>query len=308
MRGAGLFIFASALTSIIACAAPSVSHPVPAPSVAVADPDFRLDPPEPRLPSDPLPGGALPKEPAPGVVQTRAEAPPKREAAFDDVLRLQKEVAARQPSSEDEKFRLALLQASAGNYEEAERLLSTLKSRGQKFAPYLDLYLRRQLGDHKEAGRLIAALDEEERSVTGFVIERAELVAQVRRFRAYTAAESDRVLPGSEIHLYVEPRNFNLQRSGERHTFHLRYEWKLIDDRGLEQAVPAWDNAKLEDREDRITTTGPVSEFYQSFHLPLPANLAMGRYRVRILVTDVHTGKSDRAFIPIYVSAVEKAR
>jgi hypothetical protein len=51
-----------------------------------------------------------------------------------------------------------------------------------------------------------------------------------------------------------------------------------------------------------------VAEFYQSFRLPLPANLAAGRYKVRVTVTDVVAGKSDRHDVPITVAAVERIR
>jgi len=315
MRGARLFILASTLSFGACSSLPPSSRPVEAqPSRAKADPGFRLDFPEAPPADDHLPGGGVPPEQVPppvkpaGVVQTAVELPPKKEPTLDDVLKLQKDLVARFPASDDEKLRLALLHASAGNLEEAERILSTVRSRANKLVPVVEFHLRRQLGDHKEAGKLLAQLNDEERLVTGFVVDRAELVSRVRRFRDYTPAENDRIAPGGDVHLYVEPRNFALQRAGDKHTFHLRYEWKLVDDRAQEQPVPAWDKATVEEREDRMTSNGPVAEFYQSFHLPLPANLATGHYRVKITVTDVVAGKSDRAYVPIYVMPVEKAR
>lgn len=292
MRGAGLFISAFTLAALAACGAPPAAPPArPAPEPAPAT----VQEPE-------------PKKPAPGVVATSAEVPPKRDPTAEDVLKLQKEIVARRPASDDEKLRLALLQASVGNLEEAERVLSTLKLRSNRMLPYVELYVRRQLGDHQEAGALLARLQEDERAVVGFGIERAELVTRVRRYRDYVPAEGDRVAPGGEVHLYVEPRNFAAQRAGERQTFHLRYEWKLLDDRGSAQPVPAWDEAPADAREDRVTSNGPVAEFYQSFRLPLPANLAAGRYKVRITVTDVVSGKSARQDVPITVLPVERSR
>lgn len=318
MRGV---ISASALF-LFACSGPP---PAPPPPPVVLDPEpprtapaFRLDFKNAAPVADHLPGGGVrpeapepappPKPAKPAVVQTAVEIPLKKEPGFEDVLKLQKEIVARQPASDDEKLRLALLQAAAGNLEEAERIVSTLRSKTNKMLPYVDFFLRRQLGDHKEAAKLLARFADEERVAAGFGIERAELVSRVRRFRDYTPAESDRIAPGGDVHLYVEPRNFALQRSGDKHTFHLRYEWKLIDDRSQEQAVPAWDRASADEREDRITSNGPVAEFYQSFHLPLPANLATGHYRVKVTITDVVAGKSDRLYVPIYVMPVERPR
>ena len=314
MRGVGSVILASALAACQVPPAGKTAQPDPAAASSVkSSPGYRIEFPEEPAVSDHLPGGGVaektpPPAPRANVVQTKAELPIRKEPTFEDVIRLQKDLAARQPASDDEKVRLALLHAAAGNLEEAERIVSTVRSRTHKLVPYLALYLRRQLGDHKEAGKLLEKLAEEERAAAGFVIERAELVSRVRRFRDYTPAETDRVAPGGDVHLYVEPRNFALQRSGDKHTFHLRYEWKLYNDREGEQAVPAWEKATNDEREDRITSNGPTAEFYQSFHLPLPANLATGHYKVKVTVTDVVAGKSDRCTVPIYVMPVERPR
>ncbi len=310
MRGGNPVLVALWL-SLAACAGsppapepskPKSAAPTPAPAIKTADPEPVI-----RVPNvDPIlepQGGGI--KGAQGVVPSKMEAV-KREPGFDELLKLQKEIAARNPASDEEKLRLALLYATVGNLEEAERVLSSVKSRSNKLAPYVDFYLRRQLGDHKEAGKLLALFNDEERLATGFVIERAQLCTAIRRFRDYTPAEGDRVKPGGVILLYVEPRNFGLQRNQDKHILHLKYEWKLYDDRSTELQVPAWEQASLEEREDRLSVNGPVTEFYQSFKLPLPANLAMGHYRVKVTVTDAHSGKSDRVHVPLYVTAVEK--
>src|SRR6185369_3468229 len=99
-----------------------------APSIK-SSPGFRLEFPEPSAPTDHLPGGGVVETPPPpppkaGVVQTKAELPLRKEPTFEDVLKLQKEIVARQPASDEEKLRLALLHAAAGNLEEAERVVS----------------------------------------------------------------------------------------------------------------------------------------------------------------------------------------
>ena len=306
MRGGRHTLAAFGLCLAAACAAPvAAPEPVkPRPSEAVvpappAEPVLR--PPAIDDPAVEPPGikGAA------GIVPAKMDAS-RRDPGFDELLKLQKEIVGRAPTSDDEKLRLALLYATAGRLEEAEQALSGVKSRANKLVPYVEFYLRRQLGDHKEAGKLLSVFNDEERLATGFVIERAVMCSGIRRFRDYTPAESDRVGPGGVILLYVEPRNFALQRNQDKHILHLKYEWKLYDDRSTELQVPAWDQARVEDREDRVTVNGPVAEFFQSFKLPLPANLAMGHYRVKVTVTDAHSGKSDRVYIPLYVTAVEK--
>lgn len=310
MRGVLLYISAF-LLSCAACAAPPPSAPVdPAPRAAEAPAraSSSAKASEDTPVAAPLPEPEPPAPVRPNVVATAAEVPPRRDPTSEDVLKMQKEIVARRSTSDEEKLRLALLQATVGNFEEAERVLSTMKNRANRLVPYVELYLRRQLGDHEEAGKILARLNEENRAVSGFGIERAELVRRVRRFRDYSPAETNRIAPGGEVHLYVEPRNFSAQPSGDRQTFHLRYDWKLIDERSVEHPVPAWNEAPAEVREDKISSNGPVSEFYQSFRLPLPINLAAGRYRVRVTVTDVIAGKSARHDVPVEVAAVERSR
>ena len=174
--------------------------------------------------------------------------------------------------------------------------------------PYLEFYLRRQLGDHREATKLLDEFNAEEKRATGFVIDRAELCTQVKRYREYVRAESDRIAPGGAVLLYVEPRNFALQQDQDRFILHLEYRWELFDDRSREVPVAAWQRARRSDREDRVVYAGPVKEFYQSFRLPLPRNLAMGVYRIKVTVTDVASGKSDRVYVPITISEREESR
>jgi len=296
MRGARLHILATVLSLVSACAGrAAVPEPPPRPPDPPPLEEGRQEPQVPAVyrfppaeaPAEPqvkgAPGGA-------GAVPAAADPPPKRE------------------EGDDEKLRTALLQAAAGKLEEAEKALSSLRVRSNRIIPYLELYLRRELGEQKEAGRLLGQFVEEERRVTGFAIGRAELCSRIHRFREFVPAESDRVKPGGTVLLYVEPRNFVLSRNQDRYILHLRYEWKLFDDRSVEVPVPAWEKASPGDREDRISLNGPVEEFYQSFKLPLPAALAAGHYRVKVTVTDVSSGKSDRVYVPIFVTGAEKER
>jgi len=313
MRGGRFRILALALSLLAACAS---REPVREPAPKPPEP-----PPVPEAPAAETPAvypfpAAAPREEAKGngikggggAVPVRAEAPPKPGPPSDEVLRLQREAVERDPSRDDEKLRLALLLAAAGKLEEAEKALSGIRARANRIIPALEFFLRRELGDHREAGRLLGQFVEEGKRVTGFVIERAELCSRVRRFREYVPAESDRVKPGGKVILYVEPRNFALSREGDKHILHLRYEWKLFDDRSVEQPVPAWEGAAPSDREDRILLNGPVEEFYQIFTLPLPEVLAAGPYRIKVTVTDVPSGKSDRVYVPIHVTGREKER
>lgn len=292
MRGGRTALAALALFLSACSAAPPADPPrdpeTHAPVSPAPEPVYRFSPP----PAEPEPPPSPPPAPTP--------APP------EDVVKLQRERVARRPADDAEKLRLALLLASQGELEEAERVFGLVKGPAGKLAPYLELFLRRQLGEHREASKALAALVEEERRATGFVIERAELCTKVRRFRDYATADTDRVAPGGVVLLYVEPRNYVQQKQGERHALHLKYDWTLFDDRSAEVPVPAWEQADPAQKEDRLSTVGPVAEFYQSFRLPLPATLPPGPYRVKVTVTDVLAGKSDRVYVPLTVGTVER--
>lgn len=275
LRPAAFFLLLSA------CAAP----PPPAPPA----------PPAPEVYSFPPPTG--PAELAPGGGENRGDLP----APPADALALQKEILARAPESDAEKLRLALLLAAASRWEEADRILGSLKARSLKLVPYLELFLKRRLGDRKEAARVLSELEAQDPG--GLVIERAEVCSKVRRFRDFVPAGGERLRPGGFVLLYVEPRNFTLREKDGRHHLHLRYEWKLLDERSAERPVEAWDRAPASDREDRNSYSGPIREFYQSFRLPLPADLPAGSYRIRVTVTDVLGQASDRVTLPIEVGA-----
>jgi hypothetical protein len=235
------------------------------------------------------------------VVQTRAEIPLKKEPTFEDVLKLQKDVAARQPVSDDEKLKLALLHAAAGNLEEAERIVSTVRSRTHKFLPYVEFYLRRQLGDHKEAGKLLAKFAEEDRVVAGFGIERAELVGRVRRFLT-TRPRDDRVARRASP--LRQPRNFALQRSGDKHTFHL-VQWKLIDDRSVERPSPHGRRPRATSgRTGSPPARSPSSTRASTFRFPRTSRRALPRESV----TDVVAGKATVRPSRSIMVPVEKSR
>jgi hypothetical protein len=101
--------------------------------------------------------------------------------------------------------------------------------------------------------------------------------------------------------IYLEVDGFELSPWNEYHTLHLRYSWELFDAQGRRLSLPAWENAPPEEREDRIEFRGPVSEFHQSFGLPLPRNLPGGSYVLRVAVEDRSNKKINEIRIPLEI-------
>lgn len=237
-------------------------------------------------------------------IKGTAEKKPRTEwgtpSTGDQLLFIQRERFAKQPESDMEKMRLALLYLSSGNFPEAERYVTLVRGKSD-FLPYLKAYLYRKLGETKMAEKLHAELESDWRKSDGFRIGRAVLVTAVRGFQRYDLNTEGKVAPGETVIVYMQPENFTLRQAGEQSILHLGYDWKLVDDRNKEIPVPWWDGAADEDRMDFIKYRGQVSEFYQYFRLRLPGNLATGNYRVKITVTDKNASREDRVYIPIYV-------
>lgn len=224
-----------------------------------------------------------------------------RSSGLDDILRIQRERMARDPSNDLEKTRLALLLLTAGDWPEAERFLSSVRQKNDLF-PYLEAYLYRKLGESKRAAELHDELLNEWKRADGFKIERAELVTSAPRYLHFTPHPDGKLQAGAIAKIYVQPRNFTLLRDGGRQVLHLTYDWKLFDDRDREIRVPVWEQLSPGDRSDLIKFQGPVSEFSQVFRLPLPSNLAAGSYRIQVIVTDQGSKREDRAFVPFTVA------
>lgn len=229
---------------------------------------------------------------------------PNRTSSGDELVRTQRERMARDPASDLEKLRLALLLMTAGDahYPEAERVLATIRAKGD-LHPYLEAWLYRKLGETQKANQLHTAILDDWRQAEGFRIERAELVTSVKGFGRFEPHPDGKITPGGQLMIYVQPRNFGLKKEGDRYTLHLVYDWRLFDERNQEIALPEWDKCNPAVRFDVNRYNMPISEFHQWFVLPLPKNLAVGNYRVRVTVKDKSTAaeREDRIYISFYV-------
>lgn len=256
--------------------------------------------------------GNAPESKPLSVEEPAKESP--RNLTFDDVLRLQREIVARNPYSEEERKRLAVLYLLSRNYPDAKVAFEGVKSKeGDRFAALLDAYLDDVLGDHRLAMEKLTAVHDAWRMMEGFRIEKLILCPydsqrpSVRGYENYDAASSEKVRPISRTSrfsfvVYVQVRNFALQRSGERHILHLKYGWELFNDRQEKVPVALWEAAPPGAKEDRLELSGPIREYYQFFRLPIPERLPYGPYQVRIMVEDVVGKKSDRRHVSIYVA------
>ncbi len=220
----------------------------------------------------------------------------------DPILEAQKRRVGERPNDTVEHLKLAMLYALNKQYPEAEGVLTGLPHRSHSSVPYFEAWNLRMLGEHKAANDRIEQILQERMTFEGFKIERAVLCDRVTGYRKYRPHPDQEILPGGVALLYVEPGNFSLQRENGAYKLWLEYDWKLYTDLMKEIPVPAWEKAGPRNRQDLTTYQEPVREFHQSFALPLPQNLAVGEYRIKVTVKDRIQKRSHRNSDEQYIS------
>ena len=226
----------------------------------------------------------------------------KKDYTFDDIISLQKRIVADKPNSEAERKKLAMLYILSEHFIEAEEILSKLNSKDELIDVNI-AYLYNILGEHKTAeNRLRKVLDGWEKAGS-ISVEKVELCESVSGYRQYKPYGRDNsIKPGSPILLYVEPKNFQLNKEGDKYIMHLKYNWELYNDRGQIMKVSIWDSVDPRVREETVEFRDITKEFHQTFRLPLPKNLSMGKYAVKVTVEDVNSGKSASNSIDINIT------
>jgi hypothetical protein len=225
---------------------------------------------------------------------------------FGQVIEFQERRLALTKGGKDEPIerkRLFMLYLLAERYIEAEKLLKGLEASD---LIYLNsAYLYNILGEYRIAQERLKSVLQRWEGFEGISIQRLKLCEFVEGFGRYKEyPHGNRFKPGSTLLLYVEPRNFRLKREGEKWVLSLGYNWELIDKDGNRIEITSWENAPRRDKFDHIEFLCRVKEFFQTFRLPLPKNLPMGRYKLRCTVKDLNTGKSAHASLEIQITEI----
>lgn len=245
-----------------------------------------------------------PPTPIDGTNTNPNQVEPKKPITFDDVIELQKKIVAQNPNSEDEKKRLAMLYLLKKRFIDAEDLLSGLKDKEEdELIKVISAYLYNILGEHREARGVLETIVEKWQEQEGVYISKVEVCKSITSFKRYEpCGGSNLIKPGSRILLYVEPKNFEFKEEGNQYLLSLNYNWELFDKNGELVRLPKWENAPQGAREDRVKFNEKIKEFHQSFSLPLPKNLPMGKYKVKVTVEDANSEKKASSQVEIYVT------
>jgi len=126
-------------------------------------------------------------------------------------------------------------------------------------------------------------------------IRKVELCKRVSGYGVYEPFEDDTFLAGQpqKVIVYVELDNFRPMDLGDRYEVKLTQQLALYDDA---DGVTAWkeDPVEIKDR-----SRNRRRDFFVVQVATLPARLGVGRFRLKVSVTDMHGGSIDEQAIPI---------
>lgn len=235
-------------------------------------------------------------------------APTSPPARYTDLIRSMEHFALQNPSNRRLQLRLAGMLAMNEQYEDANRVLSRLGDpSGPASYSGLDLMhrltafgVKKNLADHDAADAALNQITVAIHTARGVKITKGLLCRHVTGFEDYVPYDGNLFEPGQRALIYIQIRDFGLKEDGGEYRFHLRYQWKLIDERGEDYTPDKWRNADPTVKEDRHVLQGRRRDFYQSFILPFPV-LPRGRYQIHITVIDANRG-SDTIKIPIEIA------
>ena len=113
---------------------------------------------------------------------------------------------------------------------------------------------------------------------------------RVDSFGVYTPVKSVAFKPGQPVLLYVEIDNFAVHQSGDKYETRFHAEYNLIGPSGYRFNKKFNPVEELDGRNRR-------HDFFVSYYVEIPTDLAPGQYRLQLVVEDVIGQKSSEAFI-----------
>jgi hypothetical protein len=244
----------------------------------------------------------------PDVIPTRVVETPvyKPITSFDEIIEFQKREVAKASGTEKEereRHKLFILYILAERFIDAESLLQGFKTQESAEFIYINsAYLYNILGEHKLARERLKAILERWEKPEGIYVEKIELcefVEGFRRYKKYTGG--NKFKPGATLLIYIEPKNFTLKKAGNNFIMHLNYDWELVDEKDKSIEITKWKDAPARDKTDVLEFHDDVKEFFQTFRLPLPQNLPIGRYKLKFILKDVNADKSATAYTDIEI-------
>jgi hypothetical protein len=123
----------------------------------------------------------------------------------------------------------------------------------------------------------------------------------IDKFGVYDPLPTDHsFLPGSQVHVYVEVRNFASDRRGYGYETRLASRVKILDSQGKEVPGCKWSFNDLNRPEHSLSLR---HDYFINYSLPLPRTMAPGHYKLVLHVEDLPTKRSAELPMDLAVTA-----
>ncbi|MBI4244428.1 MAG: hypothetical protein HY606_10095 [Planctomycetes bacterium] len=189
------------------------------------------------------------------------------------------------------------------NYQKCDKILQEIGTSDEDFK-YIQMLILDKLGSHDAPIQYWQQKVDHYLKAKGIEISNLAICTKIHGFGRFDRLPKEEFLPGASILIYIEVRRFLLKKLDTgKNKLALSYNWELFDSAG--KKLPLWEDVPKTVREDEIDYNSDISDYYQSFLLPLPKNIAGGEYKLKVSVKDLNTNLSDSEDVKIQVLFVD---
>lgn len=193
-----------------------------------------------------------------------------------------------EPVAQDPRHQL-IEALSKKDYIGADKILRGMGDLSDELK-YLHIYVLDKLGEHERAVKYWQDKVLHFNKSQGVQITDLRFCKRIHDHGRFEVIDGDEFNPGNAILIYVEVKNFQFKDESQGHKLRLEYNWELYD--AQNNKLPLWQNVDDNVRRDEILFQNRISEYSQSFLLPLPKNIAGGVYTLKVSVTDLNSSLS----------------
>ncbi|HOI56628.1 MAG TPA: hypothetical protein PLP01_15370 [Phycisphaerae bacterium] len=231
-------------------------------------------------------------------------ATPAEAVTLQTLIERYEAMAAKRPADVEVARTLRLLYFAAGQDEKSLEAIPGLPPAEQKL--WRDLVWTMMVARDRtpgtdratHAGEVLDAMEEVRSDLLSeapLALGEVRFCNDIQGFGVYTPPTANRFVPGQSLLLYTEVRRFTSRREGDG-LHHVRLAQRLSLEN--EQGTVVWRHS-FENIDDTCRT--PRQDFFLRTTLPLPTNLAAGRYALKVAVEDTVTSRSAGARLELEI-------
>jgi hypothetical protein len=127
-------------------------------------------------------------------------------------------------------------------------------------------------------------------------ISSLRLCRKVLGFGAFEPLEEPALRPGQNVLVYCEPSGLRSQSKGNAFVIKLTSRFELVS---AKEGTKVWEQ-ELGNAEDEFR--GRRRDCFVNYRISLPATVAPGDYRLRLILTDLVSNRSSTAELPVTIT------